>query len=59
MTLVSTTCTLWCENGSPGGMLIFVLRCHLVRYAVKTISKRFLGSYLEPHFVARIQHEVS
>jgi len=28
------------------------------RFAVKSIHKRFIGEYLEPNFVARIQHEV-
>eukprot|EP00878_Enallax_costatus_P017437 GHUV01018315.1.p1 GENE.GHUV01018315.1~~GHUV01018315.1.p1 ORF type:complete len:541 (+),score=186.60 GHUV01018315.1:610-2232(+) len=28
------------------------------QYAVKSIPKRFFGQHLEPHFVARIQHEV-
>lgn len=28
------------------------------RRAVKIVKKRFLGGYLEDHFVRRVQHEV-
>jgi hypothetical protein len=55
-----------CADAACQHMLQAALQQHVMlhpvpcdtRYAVKSMPKRFLGEYLEPHFVARIQHEV-
>lgn len=46
------------KNQSPAECLLRVYAFVLYRYAVKTIPKKMFGEYLEPHFVARIRHEV-
>ena len=43
----------------PASTPSYSLLVPLCRFAVKSIHKRFIGEYLEPNFVARIQHEVS
>ncbi|GBF96832.1 calcium-dependent kinase-like [Raphidocelis subcapitata] len=45
-------------SGSFATVHVAVDRSTGERFAVKTLTKRFLGEYLEPLFAARVRHEV-